>query len=758
MELQSDTCFGSGKSSSGVVDVEAKVDKDGFPYIGGSVFKGLLREEIEQLLYLKGGACAVDGIADPVGFLFGEEGASDPSMLDIGNGYPENFSDLKESLEAWQHSDDSSVDIFAGPSQVAAFYTRIKRQTSLENRVAKKGAQWGTRVVKRGICSFVFPVRLDVSNKEDYPGFEKLIEDAVKCIRHGGVSRNRGLGNLSCSCEWLSDASPPLSPTLPDKTSEVLYEIELLADLKTDDDFIAGSKLLGATVDAFFSKYDKIDRSNAQDDPLFINLFLAGKLRFGNAYPLLTEGKTIPAPKNLRFDKNDAGEDGRLTNLLVVDADAPDKQYSAYARDFCVVKDRRVSGADIRHVENPHHKNANDRAVGAARSDDGGEFFTYEAVEKGTRFQGALSGPLELIAEAIVLLSSRPLRMGRSRGKEYGDCQITFSTALGGESPGVAENGKEAVFVFASDCILLDQLGMPSVSTEVLKQEIARVAGVGADKISIDDKRSFRTVGTHGGFNGQWRMPRAKVPCLAMGSVITLKFSGLDEKAIDSAIATLCSRPLGLYSEHGHGRLDMLPESLAKTLGNHKGSSLIDACEKEPEFKGLLPSLVENWVLVELAENIRSFEYGLHTSTLTYKYVSEVYRHLSASTTSKSTVGILLNALETSKSYDDWMEVFTRRVDREKKRFGEEKAADKGVYTVLLQRLQTIGGSTGFAEVAKALVKDKFELNFHGSNRIAKAWQNSIDETKRFELHKLLLILICRRVKDERRSGRGEAQ
>jgi len=48
MELLSDTLFGSGFSLSGGADLSAKRDEEGFPYVSGTTFKGLLREVLSQ--------------------------------------------------------------------------------------------------------------------------------------------------------------------------------------------------------------------------------------------------------------------------------------------------------------------------------------------------------------------------------------------------------------------------------------------------------------------------------------------------------------------------------------------------------------------------------------------------------------------------------------------------------------------------------------------------------------------------------------
>ena len=54
MELLSDAIFGNGCSIPGGEDISVKTDEDGLPYLSGSTWKGLLREETANLLEWQG--------------------------------------------------------------------------------------------------------------------------------------------------------------------------------------------------------------------------------------------------------------------------------------------------------------------------------------------------------------------------------------------------------------------------------------------------------------------------------------------------------------------------------------------------------------------------------------------------------------------------------------------------------------------------------------------------------------------------------
>ena len=55
LELLSDTIFGSGHSIPGGEDIAVCQDENGYPYLKGTTFKGLLRESMHDLLEWSGG-------------------------------------------------------------------------------------------------------------------------------------------------------------------------------------------------------------------------------------------------------------------------------------------------------------------------------------------------------------------------------------------------------------------------------------------------------------------------------------------------------------------------------------------------------------------------------------------------------------------------------------------------------------------------------------------------------------------------------
>ena len=72
MELLSDTIFGNGVSVPGAEDISVQCDSNGFPYYKGGTFKGILREEYENYLYVCGKS--ESETASELKAIFGESG------------------------------------------------------------------------------------------------------------------------------------------------------------------------------------------------------------------------------------------------------------------------------------------------------------------------------------------------------------------------------------------------------------------------------------------------------------------------------------------------------------------------------------------------------------------------------------------------------------------------------------------------------------------------------------------------------------
>lgn len=185
IELLSDTTFGRGEGTAGIVDTEVEHDEFGMPFFGGKTIRGLLRDS-----WLSMASCfpELHGAAERV---LGRSQALDESCkLRIGDAL------LPDPIRKVVRKGVERENRPLSPAAALSGFTSIRYQ-SAEDR--KTGAPETTtlrssRVLLRG---FVFDSSLSwlngyVPNRDDL----RLLGLCALATRHGGLLRNRGRGHL----------------------------------------------------------------------------------------------------------------------------------------------------------------------------------------------------------------------------------------------------------------------------------------------------------------------------------------------------------------------------------------------------------------------------------------------------------------------------------------------------------------------------------------------------------------------------------
>lgn len=181
LHLRSDTTFGRGDGTAGLVDTDIEYDTDGLPFVGGRVIKGLLREEYANLRFALGEPQRWDDAATA---LFGRPGAIGAEIAQMRVGSATLPPDLCAILRSEPHQ----------PGQLLSACTAIRRQTSLDTKsgAPDDGSLRSMRVLLREtdlIAQFDFataPQERELA----------LLAACVLAVRRGGTARNRGRGRL----------------------------------------------------------------------------------------------------------------------------------------------------------------------------------------------------------------------------------------------------------------------------------------------------------------------------------------------------------------------------------------------------------------------------------------------------------------------------------------------------------------------------------------------------------------------------------
>lgn len=186
MELLSETIFGSGEAIPGSVDSEIVYDEVGLPYLKGKTLKGVLREEANNIVSLSNGYFENKDIEK----IFGKVDNDEINKVAFSHcKVKDNISNLIEKAVTDRNSVISKEDIFEAVTDIR-YFTAIN-----EKGIAKKGTLRELRTINRGL---VFTAKINIleelSEKE-----EMLLAMAVSSLKHVGMMRNRGKGNIRCT-------------------------------------------------------------------------------------------------------------------------------------------------------------------------------------------------------------------------------------------------------------------------------------------------------------------------------------------------------------------------------------------------------------------------------------------------------------------------------------------------------------------------------------------------------------------------------
>lgn len=550
MTLLSDALPGGGIANKGIVDREIACDKRGLPIIPSRRIKGILREAAEELEFL--------GVLD-TGFsydLFGRRGDSQSAPFTISDGHLDKAEDYAEFLD-WAQSDNDLRKIFS-PIDVLEYFTYLRSQTTVENGVAKDNSLRISRVLKKGaLFKFIFRVDMPESFKENFKKVCHIVESF-------GSSRNRGLGEISLKfCDEKDkvetkrgqNSLKELSGLCEMAVTAVSYSQLLMTggvnDGTESDGYILGSTLLGA----FAGVYARKNASQAlSQDANFERIFLSGDTVWSHLYPASGVQSYAPAPLSVRRYK----DSDEYVDLALGEADG-DKACKGLGESYltCDALNNYRSVMAEMNVEY-HHRRADDRGYGKAlegKSDESfGMFFQYETLERDQRFSGKVFGSardLEFIKS--LLPENGIVRLGRSRGTQYGECCVVFHEICRRNDESLAAcwgNGESMIFRLLSDTILLNEVGYAEPSAEILKSEIVRVLGVN-DEGKIEIISAFSKKKFVGGYLSVWNLPRIQETALAGGTILKLK----NMTGSDIPMSGLLGKSLGRRTAEGFGRL-----------------------------------------------------------------------------------------------------------------------------------------------------------------------------------------------------------
>ena len=183
---------------------------------------------------------------------------------------------------------------------------------------------------------------------------------------------------------------------------------------------VPGSHVWGAAAWRYLSQPNHTPADNA-----FRHAFLDGGLRFLTAYSECDEHpqRMIPIPHSIRRFK----EDEKLVDL--VEQSPGGDPIKRLDRSYARIRAGSLETQAVKTELNYHHARAKDRRIGralGAEEPNGGALFTYEAIEAGQSFQGAVLGSEDYLKKLQTWLQGGQIRIGRSRSAQYGEAEFEW--------------------------------------------------------------------------------------------------------------------------------------------------------------------------------------------------------------------------------------------------------------------------------------------------------------------------------------------
>ncbi|ORX23353.1 hypothetical protein BVF91_07455 [Thermoanaerobacterium sp. PSU-2] len=672
VELKSDLCISSGEGLSGIIDVDVIYDDNGIPYLPAKRFKGILREAAEDISDIYPEKYSQKIIND----LFGDPETNSVGELYIDNGYIENYHTIAKFIKMCNNN-KSYKNLF--PKQyVKSYFTNIHQQTAIDrkNGISKDKSLRVIRTIKKGN---LFYLNINIDSIIDYDKKVELLRDACKIIRHIGLSRTRGLGEVRCKLieNNINEINKGMNSYSGigdnnNKKYKMTYIIELLSDTivsniggnsNVTNSYISGSNVLGYFATQYIKKFKVND---AENDPVFKRIFLSKDVSFLNAYP--TDKKNndyIPVPISIVKQK-----DKENYFDLAYDEDyeyikEERIQTNSLSGNYINIQDKYINIINPKYVLHYHHKRPEDKSFGHATKKSG-EFYSYLSLCAGEKFKGCIIGSksdLGLIKELIP--ENSIIFIGKSKNAEYSRAKISFGEIEMLNSEISINDEEKLIITLTSPMILCNEYGNidsdPRNFIKIIQEEYPSLV--------CNDKYFIRHVTVYG-FNSKWGLPRQQVQALASGSVFVF-----DIKDKNNDFSGLSTKAYGLRTNEGFGRI-------AVNIHGFKPLEKMDNENDEYIDMNLISQHAKPLIIYIEIEKIKK--------ELIKKAISDAKKQkYGLENMTNSTIGRLKTLLKKSNSEEDFKKLLSEEFKKERKINGIKKYLDDNTFINILQELET---------------------------------------------------------------------
>ena len=528
LTLESDLCVASGESGGNSVDSDICIDTYGLPYIPARRIKGCLRYAAEELHKMGYQKASESNIRDLFGDPYGKEGA-----LMLMDGTLEGIDEIKDLLRKIRiDKSNPTLKRAVHPVNIERLFSEVYGSTKMQDGVKVDNTLRFTRVLRQydplkeneEKLSFTFPVYLNDKNLED------LLSACCKAMRHIGLNRNRGLGDvraefcpgvpvdkeISVLENRLKELCLSIDQCKAGESIIIKYFVSLeepvsIPGLEEYETAIPGRSMIGCMSGAYLMDH-RIDDN-------FKNLFLNGTVTWSFLTPVIEKNISAPAPFMLLKLKNGGGR--MINRFTQPDTLWTSQKPKALDGSYAVVTKSGYAVADpILHMYY-HHSIQKE------------QLYLQSALEAGMVYGGRVEvrdGNKELAKEVIRLLLTSKLGFGRSKGAQYAACKIkNVQIERINENSFLQPDKGTPLFVILESDLIINENGVYITQNDDVREHIAKALAsyegkaITANSIKyiisspkFSDSCHYKTIG---GFHNMWQLQKPHIPAVKAGSV-----------------------------------------------------------------------------------------------------------------------------------------------------------------------------------------------------------------------------------------------
>ena len=624
IKLNSDLATSSGTGFGSLIDADVCYDENGFPYIPAKRLKGLLREA--SLEYCEWSGEDVKKLDE----IYGKEGMKNSCPLKISDAYLANYDlflqDLNKLPKKFQKymTKQKIIDLFT--------YTRHKTAIDEETGSGKENSLRSIRVVRKN-NEFTSLLEIDTSLDKSF------IEDSLKFLKHIGMNRTRGFGEITCKLEEISNEESMKTFKISNDDEEYV-EIQLLFKAKSklmvskketeiSEKYIAGSNILGNIAKKYIEDHHIQDFENLT--PEYIDLFLNGKVKYHNCYISNQEGlEFIPIPFSYAKVK---GKKNEFYNKLF-EINQEGIQLTNIGDKYIHLETERVM--DVIMTKSYHHQRPKDKSIGKAQNtEDGGTLYQYTSIDKNQYFLGKIVGQVKYLKQIEKYLNiGETFYVGKSKTAEYG--RLVLEKITVNKINNEKKLYKDFAVVLTSDVILLNQSGEVTIAKNDFVDKMKELLGT-----TIQEERAFINYSEASGYNILWNLPKEQLSSFKAGSIF--KFSSADELMLEE------NYTIGQRTNEGYGNIriiDLTNQNENLALQNYQ------ECQEMTTLENI------NKELLKLTEKsiVKSIDDAILNEVTKQKFQN----------INNSTIGRLLLMLKQSKTKGQFLENVKSIKDKKK--------------------------------------------------------------------------------------------